>query len=1196
MAISDSQKIDLLYKKLFGVAKTDTSANKSPSNESIASPAFVRNDKMWFQSASIPGTAANVVGIVRPYLTTERIALAADTTTTPVSNVYPTWKSNLTDWIPPEFGSTYFVKVYAENGGNLDPTANTSLSDAGIGGVGEWNFDYQSGVLNFIGGTIPAVLTGSASQTKVLYLTGYRYVGVIGVPTDSINSNIASVALSVANLTTTTIAEGANLWFTNARVLSALVNADLSANSLTLAGQLYANGLIIRNISVTDGVLTGNVTSFVVTSNTVVADSVTSNIWNRLYTANVIETAGNLYFTNSRVVSALIAGNNITIEANGRISATSTAGTDTPSANILAVVDPRLTTANVIEVSSNLYFTNTRVYAALSDANVTIGNLVVRQDAIISGNLTVGSGALGTLFGLGNIFAKNITVDRITANIWSGLIAGNNITIEANGRISANATGAGTIVTAITPYLTTANVVESASNLYYTNARARAAINAGTGVIYDSVTGTVSIGQNVSTTANVTFGSITVLGNLYVLGNAVQFATNTLIINDTLIQLGVDNPSDALDIGFVGHYVDNGQRHSGLIRDHESKKYFLFDNYAVEPGNDIKVANANTEIHYSTLVAQTFEGNVLGTVSSLANHTTSNLAEGTNQYFTNSRVVASLTGGKGIVIEANGLITATGDALFVGNVIGIITSIATTANVVESASNLYYTDARVNTAVRPMLTTANVIESVSNLYYTDARVNTAVRPMLTTANVIETSANLYFTNARVIASLSEANVTIGNIVVRGDIVARGNITAINTIVANALIIRDTPISDEFLFGQVIRANVIAANTITTNVIFANSFVSTGTGTPTLSSATNINLSAGGAAGGAVVITSSALRFRSYNTTDRANITAAAGDVIFNTTFASLQYYNGNAWTNVGYDIDPFTLVTANVREWSSNLYFTNARVYAALSDANVTIGNLIIRQDIVARGNITALNTLTANALVIRDIPITDELLRGNITGSYVTTNDIVTNSITANIWNRLYTANVIETSGNLYYTDARVNTAVRPMLTTANVTELASNLYFTNSRVVSALIAGNNIVIEANGRISTTGTATYSNADAVTAVQQATSLLVDTVTDSSTLILFFNAATYRSAKFVYTVNTTTYSPGGPQYASGEILVMHNGSNTYATQYAMLTSTNDDLVVFQTDINSGNIRVLAQTTSATTVANIRLSGITYTSA
>ena len=36
-------------------------------------------------------------------------------------------------------------------------------------------------------------------------------------------------------------------------------------------------------------------------------------------------------------------------------------------------------------------------------------------------------------------------------------------------------------------------------------------------------------------------------------------------------------------------------------------------------------------------------GNVTGTVSSLSNQTTSNLAEGTNQYFTNARAYANLT-------------------------------------------------------------------------------------------------------------------------------------------------------------------------------------------------------------------------------------------------------------------------------------------------------------------------------------------------------------------------------------------------------------------------------------------------------------------------------------------------------------------------------------------------------------------------
>jgi len=51
------------------------------------------------------------------------------------------------------------------------------------------------------------------------------------------------------------------------------------------------------------------------------ASTVNATVQPFLTTANVIETSGNLYFTNARVVSALVAGDSITIEANGRISA-----------------------------------------------------------------------------------------------------------------------------------------------------------------------------------------------------------------------------------------------------------------------------------------------------------------------------------------------------------------------------------------------------------------------------------------------------------------------------------------------------------------------------------------------------------------------------------------------------------------------------------------------------------------------------------------------------------------------------------------------------------------------------------------------------------------------------------------------------------------------------------------------------------
>ena len=57
MAITDSQKVDLLYKKIgFGVAKTDTSAFKSPSNEANTSPILTRGDTIW-QASILPQQA-----------------------------------------------------------------------------------------------------------------------------------------------------------------------------------------------------------------------------------------------------------------------------------------------------------------------------------------------------------------------------------------------------------------------------------------------------------------------------------------------------------------------------------------------------------------------------------------------------------------------------------------------------------------------------------------------------------------------------------------------------------------------------------------------------------------------------------------------------------------------------------------------------------------------------------------------------------------------------------------------------------------------------------------------------------------------------------------------------------------------------------------------------------------------------------
>ena len=175
MAIPISQEVDLLIKKLDGVAKTDTATNKSPSNESIPSPALNRGDTCWTQADQIPAIAAATANLITAYQTTAAVQTTADTTTVPIGGIYPTWLTGITNWVPPEFGSGYTAQAYVGPPGEANIVATgTYISSAGQGGTGEWFFDYQAGLLNFIGNTIPASLTSG----NVVYITGYTYIGL----------------------------------------------------------------------------------------------------------------------------------------------------------------------------------------------------------------------------------------------------------------------------------------------------------------------------------------------------------------------------------------------------------------------------------------------------------------------------------------------------------------------------------------------------------------------------------------------------------------------------------------------------------------------------------------------------------------------------------------------------------------------------------------------------------------------------------------------------------------------------------------------------------------------------------------------------------------------------------------------------------------------------------------------------------
>ena len=199
MAIQDTQKIDYLWKKLgYGSTKTDTNTNKKAPNEAIASPLILRGDKVWQQAESIPAVMPNSsAGVVTVYPTSAPDETTLDGTAT----ANRSWKTGLTDWIPPELGSTYQAKVYIHTSGDAaGASGGDQVFATGSGNDDEWFFDYQSGVLHFIGDNLPS---GISFTGKSVYISGARYTGTFGVGSSQ-TSTLGNLTVDDTTLTSTT--------------------------------------------------------------------------------------------------------------------------------------------------------------------------------------------------------------------------------------------------------------------------------------------------------------------------------------------------------------------------------------------------------------------------------------------------------------------------------------------------------------------------------------------------------------------------------------------------------------------------------------------------------------------------------------------------------------------------------------------------------------------------------------------------------------------------------------------------------------------------------------------------------------------------------------------------------------------------------------------------------------------------------
>lgn len=199
----------------------------------------------------------------------------------------------------------------------------------------------------------------------------YSVAGVIGSVS---NVQLAAGITSSGLLTTSNVAEVNNLYYTNARVHANVTErlSNLNISIIPAVSEIYSLGSLTNKFK--DLYLSGNT---IVLGNVVLSssqdglsvESIRSNVWSGLYTANVIETLGNLYYTDARVYAAVTG--NLALKAN--------------------VVD--LTTANIVELT-NLYFTNTRARTSIS---------------MVSSNSS-GKGLYDSNTGVISVTAANVTV------------------------------------------------------------------------------------------------------------------------------------------------------------------------------------------------------------------------------------------------------------------------------------------------------------------------------------------------------------------------------------------------------------------------------------------------------------------------------------------------------------------------------------------------------------------------------------------------------------------------------------------------------------------------------------------------------------------------------------------------------------------------------------------------------------------
>lgn len=568
-----------------------------------------------------------------------------------------------------------YVKV--DNGYEIDELHNVRITAVANDNILQYNSSLA--VWENVAGTTTNIAEGTN-----LYYTQARFDSAFAAKTTTNlaeGTNLyfttargdANFATNFATKTTTNLPEGTNLYFTNSRArlaLSVTAGTGISYNDGTGVFSLAS----IPNASLTNSSVTINSQALPL------GGSVT------LTTTNIAE-GTNLYWTDARFDSRFGTKTTTNLAEGTNLYYT--------QARFNTAFDAKTTTD--LDEGTNLYYTDARSRAAISE------NAVGLDYSNTSGVLSLTAGyAIPTTVKLGQYdTAYNRSI------------------------VSAAVTGTGTKTLSLTQQ--DANVVTASwTDLGITTINGTANQIAAT---------TVGNTTTLAFTNDVTMpNNLVVSGNLTINGTATYVNTQSISAKDPLFEVANDNnTTDAVDIGYYGRYFDSAQTRvefTGLFRDaSDAGKFKMFTGLVDEPTNVVDTTGTGYTV--GTLVAN-FEGNLAGT------------ANAANQLSTARSISAS--GDAAWTVNFDGSANATG-ALTLANTGVTATTYGTSTSVptiaidgkgrITSASNtaINFPVTTVNSLSGNVVLTTSEVAEGTNQYFTTGRVSAyltgAISPVLT---------------------------------------------------------------------------------------------------------------------------------------------------------------------------------------------------------------------------------------------------------------------------------------------------------------------------------------------------------------------------------------------------------------------------------------------------------------------------------